>query len=58
MKDGSLTVIEAAEHLGVSRSVCQRLISDEGLPVERHGRADRIRVDDLDAYLEKVSGST
>jgi hypothetical protein len=49
---GWLNVVDAAARLGMSRSAFQRLAAEEGLPIQRHGRADAIRVVDLDAYVE------
>ena len=56
MEPGLLRVTEAAKFLGLGRSKTYELISGGGLPVVRIGRAVRVPVAGLRAWLDaKVS---
>lgn len=48
-----ITVAEAAERLGLSRSKLYLLIADGELPTVRIGRARRIDLADLRAYVDR-----
>jgi excisionase family DNA binding protein len=53
-----LNVPEAAEAIGVGIRTLQKLIYSGKLPAVREGRSVRVRVADLEAYLEaKVSSN-
>lgn len=52
-----LDTLEAAAYLGVSEPTLRRLIREGEVPHVRIGRALRFRVADLDAYLEKHTGT-
>ena len=53
-----LNVPEAAEAIGVGIRTLQKLIYAGKLPVVREGRSVRVRIADLEAYLEaKVNGA-
>ena len=52
-----LTVPEAAEAIGVGIRTLQKLIYSGKLPAVREGRSVRVRISDLEAYLEaKIHG--
>ena len=48
-----ITVVEAAEIIGLSRSKVYELLADGHLPSIRIGRTRRIDVTDLDAFIER-----
>ncbi|MBW3659612.1 MAG: helix-turn-helix domain-containing protein [Actinobacteria bacterium] len=48
-----ITVVEAAEMIGLSRSKVYELLADGHLPSIRIGRTRRIDVTDLDAFIER-----
>jgi excisionase family DNA binding protein len=52
------TISEAAEALALGMRTVQRLIARGELPVIRTGRSVRVRVEDLERWVEeKVSGN-
>ena len=53
-KDPSLTVAEAAHHLGVTRKVVYDEIRSGALPAYRPGRHYRILLSALKAYRQRV----
>ncbi len=48
-----ITVVEAAEIIGLSRSKVYELLAEGHLPSIRIGRTRRINVTDLDAFIEQ-----
>lgn len=53
MNDKFLTLAEAQALLRVSKSKMYRLIHKEGLPAVKLGSTYRIRISELNTYLEK-----
>lgn len=49
---GLLSVIEAAEYLGLSKITIYKLVSEQKIPVVKLGARDLFRVDDLDKWVE------
>jgi excisionase family DNA binding protein len=47
-----LTVRKAAPELGIGLTTCYRLCSTGELPVRRIGGSRRVRLHDLEAYIE------
>lgn len=50
-----LTVEDVADVLGISRSKVYELISSGALPSVRIGRSRRVRVSDLDVFVERLT---
>lgn len=54
----ALSVPDAADYLGISAITVRRLIARGDLPHARLGRAIRIRLVDLDRYLEERTSTS
>ena len=50
-----LTVVEAAQHLGISRSKVYELLADGQLPSVRIGRTRRIATSALEEFVARCS---
>jgi excisionase family DNA binding protein len=50
-----LSKLEAADHLGVTDRQIRRLLDDQKLITVKVGGLTRLRIDDLDAYIEANS---
>lgn len=55
MSEQLLTLAEAQAILRVSKSKMYRLIHQEGLPTVKLGSTYRIRLSELESYLEKTN---
>ena len=53
-----IPVGEAAKRLGIGRTLLYRLLESGDLPSLRIGRCRRVRVTDLDLFIDRLAGQS